>query len=137
MRANNKMKELHANHYIKFHDIKKGIYDIMEQFYGFGDRCTNATRPIGEGERRHNEPMPKQLPTWLLQLWKRHWSQKRWESWPYSQCQKCSQCLNTQRNTLDYDKLENYRSSRTFFDKEFSMNFMKFQLLWFLQMLWL
>jgi hypothetical protein len=81
--------------------------------------------------------MPKQLPTWLLQLWKRHWSQKRWESWPYSQWQKCSQCLNTQRNTLDYDKLENYRSSRTFFDKEFSMNFMKFQLLWFLQMLWL
>lgn len=68
MRVNNKMKELHANHYIKFHDIKKGIYDIMEQFYGFGDRCTNATRPIGEGERRHNEPMPKQLPTWLLQL---------------------------------------------------------------------
>ncbi len=50
---------------------------------------------------------------------------------------KISQCLNAQRNILDYDKLENYRSSRTFFDKEFSMNFMKFQLLWLLQMLWL
>ncbi len=48
---------------------------------------------------------------------------------------KISQCLNAQRNILDYDKLENYRSSRTFFDKEFSMNFMKFQLLWLLQML--
>jgi hypothetical protein len=60
MKANNKIKELHASHY-----IKKGTYDIMEQFYGFGDR-TNATRPIGEGERRHNEPMPKQLSTWLL-----------------------------------------------------------------------
>jgi len=48
---------------------------------------------------------------------------------------KISQCLKAQRNILDYDKLENYRSSRTFFDKEFSMNFMKFQLLWLLQML--
>ncbi len=46
-----------------------------------------------------------------------------------------AQCLNTQRNILDYGKLENYRSSRTFADKEFSMNFMKFQLLWLLQML--
>lgn len=71
MKANNKIKELHASHYIKFHDIKKGTYDIMERFYCFGDRCTNATRLIGEGERRDNEPMPKQLSTWLLQLGKK------------------------------------------------------------------
>jgi hypothetical protein len=46
-----------------------------------------------------------------------------------------AQCLNTQGNILDYGKLENYKSSRTFVDKEFSMNFMKFQHLWLLQML--